>query len=106
VAVRSGHTRTENPVPDITFNPATISLSANTLSIRAGFLCKGPARFLGLVPCGGASALWPKAIGINAAFQEWFYESRTVTGNLINPNVNGNYHAHIHLGTFSFRFMF
>src|SRR4029079_8664222 len=80
VAVRSGYTRTENPVPDTTFNPATISLTANTLSIGTGFVCKGPAKFLGLVPCGGASALWPKAIGLDAAFQEWFYESRTITG--------------------------
>ena len=105
VAVRSGYTRTENPVPDTTFNPATMSLSANTLSLGAGFLCKGQGRFLGLVPCGGASALWPKAIGLDAAFQEWFYESRTVTGNL-NPTVDGTYHAYIHLGTVSVRFIF
>ena len=105
VAVRSGYTRTENPVPDQTFNPATASLSANTLSLGAGFLCKGPARFLGLVPCGGASALWPKAIGLDAAFQEWFYEPRTVAGNL-NPTVNGTYHAYVHVGTVSLKFMF
>ena len=105
VAVRSGYTRTEDPVPDRTFNPATISLSSNTLSIGAGLLCKGPGRFLGLVPCGGASALWPKAIGFDVAFQEWFYESRTVTGNL-NPTVDGTYHAYVHLGTFSFKFIF
>jgi long-chain fatty acid transport protein len=105
VAARSGYTRTEDPVPDRTFNPATISLSSNTLSIGAGLLCKGPGRFLGLVPCGGASALWPKAIGFDVAFQEWFYESRTVTGNL-NPTVDGTYHAYVHLGTFSFKFIF
>jgi long-chain fatty acid transport protein len=105
VAVRSGYTRTEDPVPDRTFNPATISLSSNTLSIGAGLLCKGPGRFLGLVPCGGASALWPKAIGFDVAFQEWFYESQTVTGNL-NPTVDGTYHAYVHLGTFSFKFIF
>ena len=105
VAVRSGYTQTENPVPDQTFNPATASLSANTLSLGAGFLCKGPARFLGLVPCGGASALWPKAIGLDAAFQEWFYEPRTVAGNL-NPTVNGTYHAYVHVGTVSLKFMF
>ncbi|NWF72302.1 MAG: outer membrane protein transport protein [Nitrospirae bacterium] len=105
VAVRSGYTRTENPVPDTTFNPATISLSANTLSIGTGFVCKGPAKFLGLVPCGGASALWPKAIGFDAAFQEWFYESRTITGNR-DPSVDGTYHAYVHLGTVSVNLMF
>jgi long-chain fatty acid transport protein len=105
VAVRSGYTRTENPVPDTTFNPGTISLSSNTLSIGAGFLCKGRGRFLGLVPCGGASSLWPKAIGLDVAFQEWFYEPRTVAGNL-NPTVNGTYDAYVHLGTVSVKFMF
>jgi long-chain fatty acid transport protein len=105
VAVRSGYTRTEDPVPDTTFNPGTISLPSNTLSIGAGFLCKGQGRFLGLVPCGGASVLWPKAIGLDVAFQEWFYESRTVAGNL-NPAVDGTYHAYVHLGTASVKFMF
>jgi len=105
VAVRSGYTHTENPVPDSTFNPGTISISSNTLSIGAGFLCKGQGRFLGMVPCGGASALWPKGIGLDMAFQEWFYEPRTVTGNL-NPTVNGTYNAYVHLGTVSVKFMF
>jgi long-chain fatty acid transport protein len=105
VAVRSGYTHTENPVPDMTFSPAIVSLSSNTLSIGAGFLCKGQGRFLGMVPCGGVSALWPKGIGLDVAFQEWFYEPRTVTGNL-NPTVNGTYHAYVHLGTVSVKFMF
>ena len=105
VALRSGYTRTENPVPDTTFNPGIISLSANTLSIGAGFLCKGQGRFLGLMPCGGASALWPKATGLDVAFQQWFYEPRTVAGNL-NPTVDGTYDAYIHLGTVSVKFMF
>ena len=105
VAVRSGYTRTEDPVPDMTFNPGTISLSSNTLSMGAGFLCKGQGRFLGMVPCGGASALWPKAIGLDMAFQEWFYESRTVAGNL-NPAVDGTYHAYVHLGTVSLKMQF
>jgi long-chain fatty acid transport protein len=105
VAVRSGYTRTENPVPDTTFNPGIISLSSNTLSIGAGFLCKGQGQFLGLMSCGGASSLWPKAIGLDVAFQEWFYEPRTVTGNL-NRTVNGTYQAYVHLGTVSAKFMF
>jgi long-chain fatty acid transport protein len=105
VAVRSGYTHTENPVPDLTFNPGIISLSSNTLSLGAGFLCKGQGRFLGLVPCGGASALWTKAIGLDAAFQEWFYEPRTVTGNR-TPAVDGTYNAYVHLGTISLKFLF
>jgi long-chain fatty acid transport protein len=105
VAVRSGYTRTENPVPDTTFNPGTISLSSHAMSIGAGFLCKSQGRFLGLVPCGGSSALWPKAIGLDVAFQEWFYEPRTVVGNR-NPTVDGTYHASVHLGTASVKFLF
>jgi len=105
VAVRSGYTRTEDPVPDTTFNPGIISLSSQTMSIGAGFLCKGQGRFLGMAPCAGASVLWPKAIGLDVAFQEWFYESRTVAGNL-NPTVDGTYHAYVHLGTVSVKFMF
>ena len=105
VAVRSGYTRIENPVPDTTLNPGVISLSSNTLSIGAGLLCKGQGRFLGLIPCGGTSALWPKGIGLDVAFQEWFYEPRRVTGNL-NSTVDGAYHAYIHLGTVSAKFLF
>lgn len=105
VAARGGYTRTENPVPDLTFNPVSISLSSHTLSLGAGFLCKQGGRFWGMLPCGGESALWPKAIGFDVAYQEWFYEPRTVTGN-INPTVNGTYHAFVHLGTFSFKFLF
>jgi long-chain fatty acid transport protein len=105
VAVRSGYTRTEDPVPDTTFNPGVISLSSNTLSLGAGFLCKDQGRFLGIVACGGVSPLWPKGIGLDVAFQEWFYESRAVIGNL-NPTVDGTYHAYVHLGTVSAKFLF
>jgi long-chain fatty acid transport protein len=69
-------------------------------------LCKGQGRFLGLVPCGGSSTLWPKAIGLDVAFQEWFYEPRTVAGNLNDPTVDGTYHAYVHLGIASVKFMF
>lgn len=105
VAVRSGYTHTEDPVPDRTFNPATISLSAHTLSLGTGFLCKGAGRFLGVIPCSGESPLWPKGIGLDLAYQEWFYEARTVIGN-VNPTVDGTYHASVHLGALSLRTLF
>jgi long-chain fatty acid transport protein len=105
IAARSGYTYTEDPVPDRTFNPGIISLPAHTLSLGVGFLCKGSGRFLGMIPCSGESALWPKGIGLDLAYQEWFYESRTVAGNQ-NPTVDGKYHAFVHLGTFSFRYLF
>jgi len=105
VAERAGYTRTENPVPDLTFNPATISLAFSTISLGAGFLCGKGGRFLGMVPCGGESTLLPKAIGFDVAYREWFYDSHTAEGNL-NPFVNGIYHAFVHLGMFSFKFLF
>jgi long-chain fatty acid transport protein len=58
-----------------------------------------------MVPCGGVTALWPKGIGLDVAFQEWFYEPRAVAGNL-NPTVNGAYHAYVHLGIVSAKFLF
>ncbi len=105
VAARSGYTYTADPVPDETFNPGIISLPAHTLSLGVGFMCKGRGRFLGLIPCSGESMLWPKGIGLDLAYQEWFYESRTVVGNA-NPTVDGTYHAFVHLGTFSFRYLY
>jgi long-chain fatty acid transport protein len=107
VALRSGYTHTEDPVPDRTYNPAVASQPAHTISIGAGFLCKEGGRFLGVMVCGGQQGAmpWPEAIGFDVTFQEWLYESRTVTGNL-NPTVNGSYHNYVHLGTASLRFMF
>jgi long-chain fatty acid transport protein len=105
VAARAGYTYTEDPVPDRTFNPGIISLPAHTLSLGVGFLCKGAGRLLGLIPCRGESVLWPKGIGVDLAYQEWFYESRTIVGNL-NPTVDGTYHAFVHLGTFSVRYLY
>lgn len=74
-------------------------------SVGVGFLCRGQGKFLGLLPCSGESALWPKGMGVDLAYQEWFYEPYRVTGNM-NPTVNGTYHAFVHLGTFSFRYLF
>ena len=105
VAVRSGYTRTEDPVPDLTFNPGILSLPANTISAGVGLLCKEGGRFMGLLGCGRSTALWPKAIGLDVAYQAWIYESRTVIGN-VNPSVNGSYNAYVHLGIMSFKFLF
>lgn len=103
VAVRAGYTRTENPIPDTTFNPGIASFTANTLSVGAGVLCKDGGRFLGMLACGGAesSRLAPKAVGFDLAYQAWIYEPRTITAN-VNPTVNGHYRTSIHLGILSF----
>ena len=102
VAVRAGYTRTENPIPDATFNPGIASFTANTLSTGAGVLCKDGGAFLGLVVCGGKghSLLMPRAIGFDIAYQRWFYEPRTIAAN-VNPTVNGFYRTSIHVGIVS-----
>ncbi|SLM47784.1 putative long-chain fatty acid outer membrane transporter [Nitrospira japonica] len=105
VAARGGYTRTQDPVPDQTFNPATISLTANTISVGGGMLCREGGRFLSVIPCGGESWLLPKAIGVDVAYQAWIYESRTVTGN-INPTVNGDYRVSVQVGIVSLRFVY
>ncbi|MCP9451322.1 MAG: outer membrane protein transport protein [Nitrospira sp.] len=98
VAVRTGYTYTGDPVPSQTFNPSMLSLTAHTFSLGAGVMCKGAGRLFGLIPCSGTSSWWPRGIGLDVAFQEWFYESRTVAGNLLSPTVNGTYRASVHVG--------
>lgn len=105
VALRTGYTRTEDPVPDNTFNPGILPLASHMISFGAGFLCQAGGHFVGLIACGGESALWPKAIRFDVTYQEWLYDSRTVSGN-VNPTVDGRYDAHVHLGMFSFTFQF
>lgn len=105
VAVRSGYTHTRSPVPDRTFRPPTSSLTAHTLSLGVGLLCRNSGRFLWLIPCSGESVLWPNGIGLDVAYQEWFYESCTIVDSQ-NPVLNGTYDAVVHLGTVSFRLLF
>lgn len=107
VAVRAGYTRTENPIPDNTFNPGVASFTANTISVGAGILCKDGGKFLGFVVCGGQgnSPFAPSAIGFDLAYQEWLYEPRAITTN-VNPTVNGNYRAAVHLGVVSLRLQY
>ena len=105
IAIRSGYTRTENPVPAQTFSPAVASLSAHTISVGVGLLCKGTGRFVGVLPCSSGRTPLTGAIGVDVAYQAWIYEPFTVTGNL-NPAVNGTYHASVHVGVVSFKFLF
>lgn len=106
VAFRAGYTYTQNPVPDQTFTPFLPAFDSHTLAFGLGFLCKEGGWLFGVVPCGGSGrAFLPKAIGFDVAYQEWFYEGRTVTGNN-NPAVDGSYDMHIHLGAMNVKFLF
>jgi long-chain fatty acid transport protein len=106
VAVRTGYIYTGDPVPSQTFNPSMLSFPAHTFSLGAGFLCKGAGRLFGLIPCGGTSSWWPRGIGLDVAFQEWFYESRTVADNLLSPGVNGTYRASVHVGSIGLHLLY
>lgn len=106
VAVRAGYSFTQNPIPDLTFNPGILGLDLHALSLGVGLVCKDQGKFLGLIPChAGSSSFAPKAIGLDLAYQAWLFESRTVAGNQ-NPTVNGTYQATSHVGVATIRVMF
>ena len=106
VAVRAGYSFTQNPVPDLTFNPAILGLDLHVLSLGAGLDCREQGKFLGVIPCRmGDGVLAPKSIGLDLAYQAWLFENRTVTGNQ-NPTVNGTYQATSHVGVVTIRAAF
>lgn len=106
VALRSGYSFTQTPIPDATFNPGILGLDLHEFSLGTGLTCRDHGRFLGVVPChAGSSRLAPKAIGIDLAYRGWFFESRTVTGN-VNPTVNGSYQAIAHAGVVTLRLVY
>jgi long-chain fatty acid transport protein len=54
--------------------------------------------------------LWPKALGLDLAYQALLYETRTVGGNM-NPvaipgSVNGTYQTTFHVGSINLRVNF
>jgi long-chain fatty acid transport protein len=106
VALRAGYSFTQTPIPDATFNPGILGLDLHELSLGTGFTCRDHGRFLGVLPCrAGNSRLAPKAIGIDLAYRGWFFEPRTVTGN-VNPTVNGSYQAIAHAGVVTLRLVY
>lgn len=107
VAARGGYTYTQSQVPDATFNPGTPSLNSHTIGTGIGLTCIQGGTFLGVIPCGrGEGGSWaPQSIGVDASFQAWVYESRTIQGNN-NPTVNGTYTAALYLGAVSLRVAF
>lgn len=105
IAARAGYTNLQTQVPDSTFNPGTPSADVHIPSVGVGFLCRGSAKFLGFITCGGSSKYLPKAIGLDLSYQYALYENRTIAGNG-NPTVNGTYKTEVHVGGFSLRFMY
>lgn len=109
VALRGGYWHSQTPVPDQSFLPTIPDADQHAISAGLGLLCRGTGRFLGLIPCSAArgSSFWPKAIGIDVAYQVILYETRTVSGNA-NPVaipgvVDGTYHTIFHVGSINLR---
>ena len=107
VAARFGYIRSHTPVPDDTFEPAVPDANFNSFSVGLGFMCKGQGRFLGFLKC-QTPVLGPvgiKGIGLDLAYKNQLYESRTITNNL-RPVVNGMWETVLHAGMLNLRINF
>jgi long-chain fatty acid transport protein len=105
VALRGGYTRSQSPIPDLTFNPAVPESDFHGISVGLGLLCKETADFLGLIPCGRRGTNGRGAVALDIAYQAQLYESRTISNNL-NPTVDGRYKTLLHVGAINLRFNF
>jgi long-chain fatty acid transport protein len=112
-SLRAGYVFQQTPVPDRSFNPSfPADADSHGLSIGAGFLCMGGGRFLGAVPCDDSAerSFFPKAIGLDVAYQAILYEPRTVSGAVspfATPGVmDGLYRTLFHIGAINFRLNF
>ncbi len=112
VALRGGYWYSQNAVPDSTFTPTVADSNYHSISIGLGLMCRGNGAFLGMIPCGNGNhtALLPKAIGLDLAFQTLLYEPRSVTGNqnpvAIPGSVNGTYKTTWYIGSVNLRVNF
>jgi long-chain fatty acid transport protein len=107
IAARFGYIRSQTPVPEQTFEPAVPDANYNSFSVGMGFLCKGQGRFLGFLKC-QSQIVGPvsiKGIGVDLAYKNQIFESRTITNNL-RPVVNGTYDTILHAGVMSLRINF
>lgn len=107
VALRTGYSRSNTPVTDLSFDPAYPDSDVHVASVGVGFLCHEGGKFLGLVSCGesGGGLLTKKSMGIDLSYQALVFDSRTVTGSP-NPTVNGTYSTTNQAGGVTFRVSF
>ena len=105
IAARLGYIRSQTPVPERTFEPAVPDGDYHSFSIGIGLLCSGQGRFLGWIPCKSSGILGVKAIGLDVAYKNQLYDSRTIANN-IRPVVNGTWDTTLHAGVFNVRLKF
>jgi long-chain fatty acid transport protein len=107
IAFRTGYSRSNTPVTDLSFDPAFPDNDVNVASVGVGFLCHAGGKFLGLVSCGeyGGGMLTQKTMGVDLSYQALVFDSRTVTGSP-NPTVNGTYSTTNQVGSVTLRVSF
>ncbi|WP_197492611.1 OmpP1/FadL family transporter [Methylomonas methanica] len=98
VALRAGYNRSETPIPNQTYNPSIPENSWNMFAVGLGVDCHKGGRFLGLFECGRGNGFRPSNIGVDLAFQTYFFEPRKVTAN-IYPGVDGTYDTTLFMGS-------
>jgi long-chain fatty acid transport protein len=104
LSARAGYFHSATPVPERTFEPAVPDADYNAFSVGAGFQCRRPARFLGVIPCprGNGDRGF---IAVDLAYQVLLFDSRRISNNG-DPRVNGNWETTTHVGALSLRVSF
>jgi len=103
IALRAGFNHANSPIPHDTLSPQLADSSWNALALGLGLNCKDKGRFFGLVECGDASnkPFTANSMGLDIAFQTFFYEPRQIAGNL-QPSVDGRYKTTVFVGSLNF----
>ncbi len=102
ISVRTGYIRSETPIPEEFFEPATPDADYNSFSVGLGFFCTKQGMFLGLLPC---SNQLTQGIGLDVAYKNQIFESRTINVNF-RPIVRGRWENILHAGVLNFRLVF
>lgn len=107
IALRTGYSRSNTPITDLSFDPAFPDNDVHVASVGVGFLCHAGGKFFGLINCAESveGFLTKKSMGIDLSYQALIFDSRTVTGSP-NPTVNGTYSTTNHAGGVTFRVSF
>jgi len=103
IALRTGFQHSKTPIPDYTFTPQLADGTWNGVAFGLGLSCRDKGRFLGLVECGNEEGkpFTARSIGVDLAFQAFFYGPRYITSN-IQPSVLGRYQNSVYVGSLSF----
>ena len=93
IAGRAGYQRSQAPNPDSTFDPSVPDANWNRFAVGMGLKCKSGGYFLGFISCGSPNGhpLLPTALVMDLGFSAAFWETRTISGNILSPTIDGTY---------------